>query len=266
MYTAESMFRVILLSLKNNMIFRIDDIGASAKHFEQHGQKWFKIFGKKIIYFPFANFWFFKRVWPFKRWAKYDELIAEEWMVFLDIFDKNNIVPIIAITATWVDENSNLIPFPEKFPEEARILKTAFLSGKIVVANHGLTHCVVGKHMPRFFSSNRKFHREFLPELNQSLHTEHILKSQEILEKFFEKPIEILVPPGNMWSHKTYSALSGTNIKKVMCNTYMLDSKESMQGIEFIKDNENVFAFHDRELKLYGKEWLINKIQTLVKR
>jgi hypothetical protein len=64
------------------MIFRIDDIGASTKHFNQHGQKWFKLFGKKLIYFPLANFWFFKRIPPFRKWAKYDELTALEWKKF----------------------------------------------------------------------------------------------------------------------------------------------------------------------------------------
>ncbi len=248
------------------MIFRIDDIGASAKHFEQHGEMWFKLFGKKIICFPFADFWFLKRIWPFKRWAKYDELTIEEWKIFLDIFEKNNIVPIVAVTACWVDKKSNLIPFPQKFPEEAVILKSAFLDGKITIANHGLTHCVIGRHLPKFWGSNRSGWREFLPELGQSLHTEHILKSQGILENFFGKPIEILVPPGNMWSYKTYLALKGTSIKKVMCNRYMLDSDEPMAGIEFIKDDERVLAFHDRELKLYGKEWLLRKIKELNKK
>lgn len=244
-------------------LYRIDDIGASTKHFNQHGKKWFSLFGKKVIYFPFANFWFFKIIPPFRKWAKYDEVTADEWKTFLEIFEQNNIVPIIAITASWVDEKSNLTPFPEKFPNQASLLKEAFLNGKIIVANHGLTHCIVGKHLPLFWKSNRQYHREFLSDLDQTVHTEHILKSQEILENFFGKPVEILVPPGNMWSVKTYRSLSGTNIKKIMCNKYMQDSEEIMSGVEFIKDNENTFAFHDRELKLFGSEWLIKKIIAL---
>lgn len=244
----------------SNIIFRIDDIGASAKHFEQHGEKWFKIFGKRVLYFPLANFWFFKRIPPFKKWAKYEELTANEWAVFLDIFDKNSIVPIVAVTAAWVEADSSLTPFPQKFPDEARILKEAFLNNKIIIANHGLTHCVVGKHLPRLFKSNRKFHREFLPILDQKVHTDHILKSQEILETYFQKPIDILVPPGNLWSIKTYNALKNTNIRKVMCNRYMIDSDISIKNIEFISDSENTFAFHDRELKLCGKKWLSEKI------
>lgn len=245
-----------------SVVFRIDDIGASTKHFNQHGQKWFKLFGKKNIYFPFANFWFLKTIRPFAKWAKYDELTENEWRFFLKVFKENNIVPIIAITATWVDKDSVLTPFPEKFPKQAELLKEAFLNGDIIIANHGLTHCVVGEHKPLFWGSNRASWREFLPELPESLHRNHILKSQEILETFFGKPIEILVPPGNMWSVKTYRSLIGTNIKKIMCNKYMLDSEEEMEGVSFVKDDEKTFAFHDRELKLYGKEWLMKNIEV----
>jgi hypothetical protein len=207
-----------------------------------------------------ANFWFFKRTRPFKKWGPYEELTSDEWQTFLDIFKKNDIVPIIAVTACWVDEKNNLIPFPEKFPQEAAILKKAFLSDEIIIANHGLTHCIVGKHLPRLFSSNRQFHREFWPYLKQAWHTEHIRKSQNILENYFGRPIEIFVPPGNVWSKKTYQAMKNTSLKKVISNKYMLDYDEPMDGIEFI-DDKDYLNFHDRELKLFGIPWLLNKIK-----
>lgn len=243
-----------------NTIFRIDDIGASAKYFEQHGQKWFKLFGKKLIYFPLANFWFFKRIKPFKRWAKYDELTGDEWKTFLKIFDEYKIIPVVAITATWADEHNDLIAFPEKFPDEAAVLKVAFRSGKIIIANHSLAHCVVGKHMPRFWGSNRSNWREFLPELPKEQHRANILRSQEILENFFEKPVTIFVPPGNVWSVKTYHALAGTNLKTVMCAKPPVDGPMPVGDIVFKQDGPGVFAFHDRELKLYGAEWLVERI------
>lgn len=244
--------------------FRIDDIGASTKHFNQHGKKWLTWHGKKILYIPFANVWFFKRIWPFKKWAVYDELTASEWRDIVNVFKAHHIVPIIAVTASWVEADSSLTPFPEKFPEEASFLKEAFLSGDIIIANHGLTHCVVGKHLPLFFKSNRQFHREFLPSLDEQVHRSHIIRSQEILETFFEKPIEILVPPGNLWSEKTYRALKGTHIKYIMCSTYMADSEKKMDDIVFIPDSEYVYAFHDREFKLYGREWLVDKISRMI--
>ena len=231
------------------MIFRIDDIGASSKEFEQYG-KW------KI-----GNFWFLKRVKPFKKWGHYKELTKQEWVSFLAVFEQNNIKLTIAITAAWVEKDSSLTPFPQKFPEEASILKQASLDGKVEIANHGLTHCVVGKHLPKFFGSNRKFHREFWSELPQEIHDEHILKSQEILENFFEKPITVFVPPGNIWSYKTYLALLKTNIKKVVANQYMQDSQETMEGIKFINDEKGFFCFHDKELKEKGVKWLLKKVR-----
>lgn len=245
-------------------IFRIDDIGASTKHFNQHGNTVLRCMGFPFFYFPLANFWFFKTLWPFAGWAKYDELTVKEWELFLKSFKLNKIKPIVAVTATWVDEKSQLIPFPEKFPKEASFLKKAFHDGDIVIANHGLTHCVVGKHLPKLFGSNRQYQREFWPYLPAKLHRDHILKSQEILETYFQKPINILVPPGNVWSLKTYKAMVGTNLKKVICNKYMLDSNEKMKQIKFIKDDNGFFNFHDRELKLYGINWLNKQIENYI--
>lgn len=245
----------------DDFILRIDDIGASTKYYNQHGKKWFRVFGKKIIYFPLANFWFFKRISPFKKWAKYEELTPDEWLDFMKFFKENRIVPIVAVTATWVDDKFNLTPFHEKFPEEARLLKEAFSGGEIIIANHGLTHCIVGKHLPRFFSSNREYHREFYSYLDQSWHHEHIKKSQEILEAFFERPVEIFVPPGNIWSVKTYNAIKETNIKRVMCNKFMEDSDVKLEDLEFIIDGDNQLVIHDRDMKLFGVRWLNSKLK-----
>ena len=246
--------------------FRIDDIGASTKCFEQYGRRLFKCKNIPFFYFPLANFWFFKKIPPFKKWGEYEELTKEKWVEFLEIFEEYKIIPIVTITACWVEKDSTFTSFPKKFPEEAKVLKNAFSNKKIIIANHGLTHCVAGQHLPRFLFSNRNFHREFWPYLDQEIHNEHIFKSQEILENYFEKDIRIFIPPGNVWSIKTYRALLKTNIKTVICNKYMVDSNEKMDGIEFIDDKNNFFCFHDRELSLYGKKWLIEKINYYEKR
>lgn len=228
-------------------LFRIDDVGASTKQFEQYGT--FRLR-------PFSNFGFLKRLPPFRMWGPYEELTGNEWREFLQIFREHHIVPLVAITACWVDEQARLIPFPEKFPDEAAVLKQAANRGEIQIANHGLTHCVVGKHLPRPFSSNRVFHREFLPTLEQKVHTQHIQDSQRILETYFGRTIDTLVPPGNLWSIKTYRALEGTNLKKIFCARPMADAQVQMQGVEYLDDNHGVVRFHDRELRLYGTPWL----------
>lgn len=240
----------------NKLILRFDDIGASSKIYNQHGKKLFRVKNIPLFYFPLADFLFFKRIWPFAKAGPYNELTASEWQGFLQIFKEENVRPLIAITAAWVDEKNRLIPFPSKFPEEADMLKHALEEGVIEIANHGLTHCVVGKHLPKLFSSNREYHREFWPYLDQKVHTEHILQSQKILEDYFQKKIDTFVPPGNIWSIKTYRAIRQTNIKNVLCSRYMIDSLEPMEGIEFLEDRTHSLVFHDRDLKLYGSEWL----------
>ena len=235
--------------------FRIDDIGASTKLYNQHAKE-------KWRFFPFANFWFFKIVEPFRGWAKYEELTAFEWNKFLDIFNEYNIRPIIAVTACWVEKDGRPVPFPEKFPEQAAVLKKALKDDKIEIANHGLTHCVVGRHRPKFWGSNRRYHREFWPWLPKDVHEEHIVKSQGILESYFESKINILVPPGNVWSTKTCEAMKGTNLDTVLCNRNMMDSDKCDCEIKFVDDRYGYFNFHDRELKLYGGEWLVSNIKN----
>lgn len=237
---------------------RIDDIGASTKQFEQYGRQ---DFGP--LHFPWANYLFLKRMWPFKKWGPYAELTSKEWAEYLETFKHLNIRPLVAITASWVEKDSRLTSFPDKWPEEAAILKEAALQGKITIANHGLTHCIVGKHLPLFRHSNRDFHREFWPELDQATHDKHIKYSQEILENWLSQPIEVFVPPGNVWSVKTYEALLDTNIKKVIANRYMLDSNQPLKNIEFIDDRQNFLIWHDRDLKLKGGRWVKSQLEKL---
>jgi hypothetical protein len=239
-----------------NNLLRIDDIGASTKQFNQYGQKKARLLGLPC-YFPLANLGFFKRIEPWRGWGPYEELTATEWQTYLDFFQSQNIKPIVAITASWVEAGGTLTPFPQKFPEEASLLKQAAEAGLITIANHGLSHSVIGYHLPKFWQGNRQFHREFWPYLPQSTHDEHLSKSQEILENFFQRPVSIFVPPGNIWSHKTYQALRQTNIRQVMANRYMSDSQEAMEGIEFVAD-QDYLVIHDRDLKLKDLNYLKN--------
>ncbi len=232
--------------------FRIDDIGASTKIFSAHHG----VLGRYVFNYLKTE--------KFRLQLPYKELTLEEWSIFFDIFQEYNVVPIIAVTASWVDEKSNLIPFPEKFPEEANFLKKMSATGRVVIANHGLTHCVIGKHLPNILLSNRRYQREFWPYLDQSIHDEHIMRSQHILESYFGKPITIFVPPGNVWSIKTYRALKNTDIRQIISRNYMFDSDDATEGIEFICDRNEFFVCHDRELKILGSDWLKKTILGLV--
>lgn len=230
---------------------RIDDIGASSKQYNQYS-RW-----------KLANIGPLKRWGLFRNWGPYEELTPNEWNELLEIFRRFTIRPMIAITACWVETDGTLIPFPQKFPLVASLLRSALAQGTITIANHGLTHCVVGKHLPRFFGANRVFHREFWPWLPDSIHHDHIVKSQEILESNFGVPITVFVPPGNVWSIKTYKALQESNITTVVSRRFMLDSKERMKDIEFIDDRESFIVLHDRDIKEKGIPWFTQMLSTI---
>ena len=214
----------------NKIAFRMDDVGASTKQFE--------VYSKSFI----GNFLVLKYFPPFKAWAPYDEISSDMWEKIIDILTREKIKMTVAVTASWVDAKNNLTPFPEKFPKQAKVIKEALKGNLIEIANHGLTHCVVGKHLPGLFSSNRKFHREFYEYLPKELIKNHLDESQKILEDYFEEKIMTLVPPGNV------------------CSQFTEEYANKIGLINISAKNDNVFAFHDREISLYGIPWLVSKI------
>ena len=235
---------------------RIDDIGASSKIFEVYGREYFNISGIKIPVPLLPNFLFFKYIPPFKKWGVYREMTVHEWDEILTLLKKYHARITVAVTATWVERNGSLVPFHKKFPDEASALKKGLRDELIEVANHGLTHCVVGQHLPRLFSSNRKYHREFWDWLPEKLHQEHIKKSQEILESYFDTRVTTFIPPGNVFSKNTIKACKDNGIKLINCNTHarMLD------GIKIIS-NDDIIDFHDREIVMYGLDWFRNLLE-----
>jgi hypothetical protein len=196
-------------------------------------------------------------------WAVYDELEPREWEGVMAVLERHGVMPLVGITACWAERDSRLIPFPERFPDEAFWLKKRLQEGRIKIANHGLTHCVLGKHQPRFFGSNQRYWREFYPFLEGSIHEEHVSRSQEILQQFFEEPVTVFVPPGSIWCQATYRALKKSGIRTVIASRYMMDSEEPMQEIEFVHDREMTLNLHDRELKLHGAGWLEETLTAL---
>ncbi len=226
---------------------RMDDVGASTKHFE--------VYSKKI----FGNFLFLKYLSYFKAWGVYDEISPDMWKEILQILDNEDAKLTIGITATWVERDNTLVPFPEKFPLQADLLKAAEVEGLIEIANHGLTHCVVGNHLPKLFSSNRKFHREFWDWLPEELHKEHIFESQMIFKSWLGKSPIGLIPPGNVYSNATVRASEENGIKYLNSSSSIsIDSH-----INYI-DESIVDAFHDREIVLEGIGWLKSKLNYYI--
>ena len=104
---------------------------------------------------------------------------------------------------------------------------------------------------PKLFTSNRKFHREFWDWIDPPIHERNIKKAQDILQGYFNKPVVTFVPPGNVFTEDTLKAAEKHGLCFVNCQT-----QSRMRGDQVILGNEQVVAFHDRELVLYGIGWL----------
>jgi hypothetical protein len=222
---------------------RIDDIGASSKEYEIYSKKWFGM----------GNFLFLKYLDYFKAWARYREMTTDEWYKVFKLLKKYNAKLTVGITASWINYDGSSIIFNEKFPEEAKALKYGMEQGVIEIANHGLTHCVLKDNLfrPKLITSNRTYHREFWEWLGKDLHFEHIEKSQKILTDYFKIDIETLIPPGNVFCDYTIEASKKFNIKYINCQT----KDREVDNIKIIS-NDNVFAFHDKEIVEDGLKWL----------
>lgn len=223
------------------LALRIDDIGASSKQFEVYSKR-FRGLG---------NIFFFKYLPWFRTWGPYREMTADEWEQVFDILQEFNAKLTVSITACWVERDCALTPLHEKFKKQAEALKKGLEAGLIEIANHGLTHCVVGRHLPRLVLSNRKYHREFWDWLPEELHFQHIEQSQKILQDYFQTKITTFVPPGNVYSKATITAAKQFGIKLINCYT----ENKTEEGIRILGDKQ-VAAFHDRELVLEGVGWL----------
>jgi peptidoglycan/xylan/chitin deacetylase (PgdA/CDA1 family) len=231
-----------------NLILRMDDVGASSKKYEVYS----KIF--------FGNFLFLKYFKPFKAMGPYNELSDKHWDEILNILKNFNAKLTIGLTAGWVDKKNDIIPFNEKFPKQAKKILEGVKNNLLEVANHGLTHCIVGKHLPRLFSSNRRYHREFWDFLEQEVHESHIFKSQKILEDWLGEKIVSFIPPGNVYSPKTVKSIMKTNI------TIINSSQKVATDFGHLKyiDEKHIFSFHDKDLALHGCSWLKNTILNII--
>ena len=231
---------------------RIDDIGASTKEFNLYGKNTLKI-NNRIVSFPpiISNFLFMKRIPIFSGWAKYKELKYNEWIKIIEVLKEKKAKLNVAITACWVNKDSELKRFDEMFPEQVEIIKYGIKEDLIYLLNHGLTHCIPGKHLPLRFSSVQKYHREFTKFLPFEKQFIHLKESQRIINKIFGKEPEIFTPPGNMYNEDTLISMQKLGLKIIQCerNTSHQPSniKLSKYGIKHIP-NKNIFVIHDRDI------------------
>ncbi len=241
--------------------FRIDDIGSASKKYEVYGKDYINFFNINLPIGAFSNCLFLKYVKPFKKWGPYRELTADEWYEVLQLLRKYRAKLTVGITASWVSSEQLLIPFPEKYPDEAAAIKVGVEKGLLEVANHGLTHCVLqdGFFRPKLFKSNRRYHREFLDWIRPEIHQQHLKRSQEILQNYYKTDIVTFVPPGNVWTTDTEKFVVDLGMKYISAKNNGTFLDRSSNAIKFVSE-EHLFPFHDRDLVMKGIGWLERKI------
>jgi peptidoglycan/xylan/chitin deacetylase (PgdA/CDA1 family) len=238
---------------------RLDDVGAASKRHEVYGVTRIPV-GRLALPFP-GNFLFLKYVPPIKRWGPYPELGAEQWAGILMALSEANARLTVAVTAGWVERDGRIVPFPAKFPAEARALRDGVERGLLEIANHGYTHCVIdgGLFRPRLCSGNRPYHREFYDWLPEETHREHLRAAQDILGSWFGAAPETLVPPGNVLSTKTVAAALSVGIRFV--SRAGGAPPGAVEGLTFV-DEARVVAFHDRDIVTGGIAYLRRQLAS----
>ncbi len=233
---------------------RMDDIGSSSKKYEVYSNKFLRL-GKVRIS---GNVLCLKYMPPFRAWGPYRELSPDEWYSILGLLRNHKAKLTIGVTAAWVKSEKELIVFPERFPQQAAIIKEGMEQGLLEVANHGLTHCIIENNIfkPKLLESNREFHREFGPNVPIDIQEEHIQRSQTILQEWTGAPVVTFVPPGNLFTDKTVEIAAKYGIRYLSCNVPRQPSNKLV-----ILGNENILAFHDRDIVFGGIEWLERLIQ-----
>jgi hypothetical protein len=92
---------------RNRIALRMDDIGASSKHFEVYSK------------FPLGlgNILFLKYLPGFRAWGKYNELDSDEVYKLFELLEKYNACLTLGITASWVEYSGKLVPINKKYPD-----------------------------------------------------------------------------------------------------------------------------------------------------
>ena len=237
-------------SPSDTLALRIDDIGASSKHHLYYAKRWYLNFG------PLRD----RRL--FGHWAPYREMTAADWQQIYKVLERFSAKLTVGITAAWAEDDGTLVPFPDKFPDEAAALGDGVARGLLEIANHGLTHCVLdGRRYRRrpLYGTNRPYHREFWDYIPAEQQLDHLRRAQGILTGYFRTPITTLVPPGNVYSVQTLEACRALGLTTVNCERPQITLGDTPRVI----GDEHVLAFHDREIVQFGPRWLESRLCLL---
>lgn len=238
----------------NSLALRMDDPGASSKRYEVYSD-WNRQFGPVRVS---GNWFVLKYLPPFKKWGPYREIEAQEWLDIIDLLVVKNAKLTVGVTAAWAISEHKQIPFPERFPAQAEALVWGTRKGVIEIANHGFVHCVLegGRFKPHLFTSNRKFHREFWDWVPLDVQERHIARAQEILQTWLGANVLTFIPPGNVFSNETLEIAFRYGLRYVSC-----EAPRRLAGEMKILGNENIIAFHDRDVVYGGVNWLKDVIE-----
>lgn len=239
-------------------MMRMDDVGAASKRHEVYGLTRIAI-GSVRLPFP-GNLLWLKYVPPIKRWGPYRELSAPDWYGILDALAAAGARMTVGVTASWVEDDGTLTPFPRKFPDAARAIREGVDAGLLEVANHGLTHCLLTDRAfrPRLFSGNRPFHREFYDFLPGEAQETNIRRAQAILSDAFGAAIVTLVPPGNLFQPVTMEVARRHGVRFLSCR-----APSTRAGILPVIGDDQGWTFHDRDVVRGGVGWLRSRLQAL---
>ena len=83
---------------------------------------------------------------------------------------------------------------------------------------------------------------------------------EDILQEFFDVDVITLIPPGNVYCEYTVDAAQKYGIKYINCQT-----DDSVMHDVKIMSNNNVFAFHDKEIVEEGLDWFEDKLKLYKK-
>lgn len=235
------------------LALRIDDIGAASKRYEIYSN-W--LWHKARLGID-ANWLFLKYLPQFRAWGPYRELTAREWLVVYRMLEAQRASLTVAITAAWPRSEKELIPFPERFPEESSCLREGAEQGLIEIANHGLCHCVLEDNAfkPKWFTGNRRYHREFWDWVPLRVQEDHIRRAQDILQSWFRVPVQTFVPPGNVFTTATIEIASRYGLRYLSCTAPPPEAVPMT-----VVTGDSVDAFHDRDLVLNGVGWLRERL------